>query len=443
MSIFKPNGFILSTWLKIKKSNVGYRMAKGAFWSFTGTFFAKVVVLLSGIICARILSRNEYGELGIIRSTINMFVVFGSVGLGLTATKYIAEYKEKNKQKVVSIYYLSNFLVFITGSLVTLFILLFSPFIAYKSLNAPHLIPEIKIGGLLLFVTVINSAQNGTLVGFEDFKSIAINTFIGNFTEALLMNIGAKLYRVAGAIFGFGLGYILLLILNYCSIKKNFIKYNIQHGLKYIDYSDLHIFYKFSLPAALSGIMVMPVLWIVKAMLVNNSGFSEAGIFEAADQWRIMILFIPGTISNIILPILSSMQTDENNNKYIKILKYNLFINGGVALLLALIVSLFSKIIIGFYGPQFVDVLPLIILAISTIFISIANVVGISIASRSKMWFGFIFNLFWAIMLILFTYVFLQKGLGATGLALAFLCSYVIHAFLQLIYLFYNLRRNS
>ena len=78
---------------RIKQSDIGKRLVSGASWSLIGTASAKFLVLVSGIICARILGKVEYGELGMVRSTISLFVAIGSAGLGLTASKYISEYR--------------------------------------------------------------------------------------------------------------------------------------------------------------------------------------------------------------------------------------------------------------------------------------------------------------------------------------------------------------
>lgn len=44
---------------RLKTSDVMSRMASGAFWSFTGTAFAKFIVLVAGIWCARILGQER------------------------------------------------------------------------------------------------------------------------------------------------------------------------------------------------------------------------------------------------------------------------------------------------------------------------------------------------------------------------------------------------
>lgn len=420
---------------RIRSSNIGNRIATGAFWSFTGTALAKFLVLIAGIICARILTKDQYGEFGIVRSTINMFVVVGSAGLGLTASKFISEYKVKQKERIPSIYILTNGVALATGLLVTILVLIIAPYIAEHTLHAPHLQNSIRVGALLLFVTVINGAQTGTLTGFEDFKSIAINTLFGSIAESVFMLIGAYFWGVFGAVLGFGMGFIVIYFANFISIKRLLSR----NGIRITKYSfnkvDFSLLYKFSLPAALSSLMVAPTIWVVKSLLVNNSGFSELAVFEAADQWKIIILFVPTAIAQVVLPILSSM-VGEGDNRFWKVLKTNLFINAGVAFCIALLVCVLSPFIMRLYGEDYhADYWTLVILAISTIFNSIASVVGLAIYSRSKMWIGLSFNLLWALMVIGFSLYFISLGFGARGLAMAFTIAYCLHSTFQIIYL--------
>lgn len=427
---------------RIKSSNIASRLAKGAFWSLTGTALAKFIVLISGIICAHVLEQEAYGEFNMVRSTINLFVVFGNAGLGLTATKYISEYKKKDKNHICSIYLLTNGFAAITGLIVTVLILALSNYLATETLKAPQLITPIRIGALLLFITVINGAQQGTLAGFEGFRSIACNTFLGSVAESILLLIGGYYWGVNGAVLGFGCGFIVLYICNHISIRKQFAKNCIQLSINNFKKNDLHLLYKFSLPAALSSIMVAPVFWAVRTMLVRHTNFSELAIYEAADQWKIIILFIPAALSNVLLPILSSISNSSEKEKYWKTLKYNIYANVAISSSIALLVCITSPYIMVLYGKGFTDPWPLILLAISTIFTSISTVVGISISSRAKMWVGFLFNFIWGIMVILFSYIFLNMGLGARAVGLSILISYFLHAICQFFYLYNSVRHS-
>ena len=57
--------------------------------------------------------------------------------------------------------------------------------------------------------------------------------------------------------------------------------------------------------------MIAPTYWIIRTMLVRNTSFSELAIYEAADQWKTIILFIPTAVSQIVLPILSSIVNED------------------------------------------------------------------------------------------------------------------------------------
>lgn len=420
---------------RIRCSDIGRRMVTGAFWSFTGTATAKLIVLVASIVCARILTKAEYGEFGIIRSTINMFVAVGAAGMGLTAAKYISEYRTKDKEHCGSIYLLTNGFALAMGFLICICLVVFSPMLASTTLNAPYLINDLRLGAVLLFVSILNGAQNGTLAGFENFRSIAFNTLYGSIAEAVFMLLGGWLWGVSGAVLGFGCGFAVLFICNHISIRKLLRQKQIPWHYSSFRKSDLLLLYKFSLPAALSSLVTAPTLWVVRSILVRQNGFEELAIFEAADQWKIIILFIPGAISQVVLPILSNITSTNDEHKFWKILKLNLYLNGGITSILALGISILSPWIMGLYGQDFTNYRTLIFLAASTVFTALASVVGLSIYSRAKMWVSLVFNLCWSIMTIGFSYGFVKHGLGASGIALAFLCSYVIHTSIQLIYL--------
>ena len=422
---------------KLKNAPILKRIASGAFWSIFGTASAKLIVLSAGIVCANILGKQGYGELGIVRSTINLFVVLGTVGLGITATKFISQYKNVDNRKVENIVNITTLFTFCSAVIITLLLFIFADYIATNTLSAPNLKNAIRFSSLLLFTTIMNGVFNGILAGYEKFKNIAINTFISSAIEGGLIIIGAYYWGVNGAIVGFGIGISSLMLFNSMKARSIFKKNGISLNILKIN---LSILYKFSIPAALSSFLVAPAYWVVRTILVRHNGFGELGIFEAADQWRIIILFIPSALSNIILPILSSL-TNTDKNDYKKALYINLGLNVSIAFVLATSVSLAGKYIMGAYGDGFNETLPLVIIAFSTVFSSFASVVGVSIVSRGKMWTSLMFNFLWSIMFISLTYIFVSNGKGALGISLALLLSYVLHSLFQSIYLFNLLRK--
>lgn len=421
---------------KYSKSPILKRITNGAFWSLSGIALAKFFVLIAGIICARILGAAQFGELGIVRSTIGMFIVLGASGLGYTANKYIAEYRATGqKRKISQIYNLTIVFGITMGLIISLVVLLSSQYIARNVLNNSNLILSIRLGAVLLFMSILNSVQNGVLSGFEQFKTIAINTFISSVVEALGIIVGAYVYGTEGAIVGYGLSFFIWAIINHLSIKKVFLKDGLLLRYALLKREDFSIIWNFSIPATMNSIMVVPAFWTLKTLLVNFCGYTMLGIYEAADQWKVIILFVPGAIANILLPIFSNIQGSKNSNSFSKTLNYSILINGGIALLLFVIILFGQHIIMNFYGKGYEDSSTLVVLCLSTIFSSMAQVMTLSLISRAQVWVSFMFNLIWAIFLVGSAYVLLMNNFGALSLAWANVIAYSIHCVIQFIFI--------
>ena len=417
---------------RLRASDIAGRMTKGALWSFTGTALGKFFVLLTGIICARILGKEEFGELGIIRSTLGMFIILGSGGIGVTATRYIAAYRTNEKKHAAAIYRLSSVFTMIVGFIITFILLGLSDILTEDVLNSRKLSTPIKIGSMVLLFSILNSSENGTLAGLEDFKSIAINTLIASIVESTGMIVGAYFYQLEGAIWGFACGLLVLYLTNKRSVKKQLRAANIPtHGIS-IRREDWKLIYRYSLPATLSALMVTPVFWLIRSMLIHSEGYGELGIFEAADQWKVILLFIPGAICQIVLPILSSI---TQPGVFRKTLLGNIVLIGGISTVLALSTYFLAPIIMPFYGKSFDDTMPLAFLAFSTIPTAIAQILEMTLYSRDKMWTSLLFNILWGAATIMLTYIMLQKASGATGLALSILLAYTVKMVCMGIYL--------
>ncbi|WP_459947331.1 oligosaccharide flippase family protein [Desulfocastanea catecholica] len=423
-------------WDRVEKSDVGSRLARGAFWSITGALISRGMMLLASIFIARILGREVYGEYGIIRSTVGMFFVFAGAGLGLTATKFVAEFRISEPARVGRIMAITNLFALFTGAFVATTVYIAAPWLAESTINAPHLSVELRVGAVILFINALNGAQIGALAGFEAFKSIArINTLVG-LTSFPLLVAGANWGGVRGTVFALATTTGINWWLNHKALRIEATKWAVHSNMKDC-LIELPTLWRFGLPAAISGFMVTPVFWVCNVLLVNQpDGYSQMGIYDAANHWKMAILFIPGMVAQIVLPMLSNLNGLNDQLRYRKVLKWNVIINGGCALAVGLPVALLSPWIMASYGAGFeAGFWVMIVLILTAIPMSITTVVGRGIASKGRMWVGLLFNLAWAIALIVFCLLFIQKGFGALGLALANMLSYLLHFLWQTIYL--------
>jgi len=422
-------------WNRIEASDIGSRMVNGAFWSIGGAVISRGLMLVASILVARMLGRDIYGEFGMIRTTVNMFLVFAGFGLGMTATKHVAECRLTDPGRAGRIMAISGLFAAVTGTLVAVGLLIFAPWVATHTINAPHLAGELRIGALILLLNALNGAQTGALAGFEAFRIIAqVNLWVGLASFPLLVG-GAYWGGLRGAVWALCTNMIVNWLLNHLALRREAARHNVPFSSAGC-LAEWPVLWRFSLPAALSGIMVSPVLWACSAMLVNQpDGYGQMGLFDAANQWKMAILFIPGVVGQIVLPMLSSLNGMNDRDRYKKVLKYNALITGGVAIAVALPIALFAPRIMKSYGPGFEEgTVALVLMTISTVLIALNTVVGQAIASKGRMWVGCLFNLLWALFLLAFSYMFIKQEYGVNGLAMASMIAYLAHSIWQSIY---------
>ena len=85
---------------EIKNKALNSRLTIDSFWALFGNISAKGLALIAGILVARFLGSEVYGEFGLIKTTLMSLALFSTLGLGFTSTKFIAEYKLKNPEYI-------------------------------------------------------------------------------------------------------------------------------------------------------------------------------------------------------------------------------------------------------------------------------------------------------------------------------------------------------
>lgn len=383
-------------------------------------------MLVSTILIARILGKTVYGELGIVQSTIIMFGVFAEFSVGLTATKYVAEFRRNDPDRAGRIIGLSNMLATVTGSFMALILYIFAPWLAEHSINAPHLDGVLRISAVMLFFSALNGAQTGALAGFEAFKTIArVNIFIGLTTFPILV-AGAYMGGLAGTVWALALHMGINWFLNHLALRKEAKRNNILFSFKDC-WKERSILWSFSIPSVLSGITYGPVNWICNAMLVNRpGGYEEMGIYNAANQWYAVMLFLPGMLSYLLLPIISERLGQKETKQSEKLLFFSIKMNAALVSPLIVIGCIASPYIMSLYGDGFRGEWPTLIVAFITGgLLAVHYPIGYTLTATGRMWTNFAMNLGWGLVFIITTLLLID--FGSLGLAGARAVSYVFH----------------
>jgi len=414
---------------RVENSPIGFRLASGVFWSMAGSVISRGLMLCATVLVARMLGKTVYGELGMIQSTVGMFGVFAGFGLGLTATKHVAEFRQSDPERAGRIIGLSGLFAMGTGGLMALGLFIFAPWLAEHTINASHLAGVLRIGALILFINALNGAQTGALAGFEAFKTIAyVNLFVGLISFPILVT-GTYFGGLTGAVWALAINLCFNWLLNHLALRKEARRYSVPFSFRNCS-RELPVLWSFALPATLSGIMVGPANWACRALLTNQpNGYAEMGILTAALVFQNLLMFVSGMLSAPLL----SMVSNAGVNISEKLGTVNILSTWILGVIVAIPLLCFPEIAQLIFGSDYATrsfrvtfSLVVFCTSIITFKAGLARV----LAANSLLWWGFFSNTFWAVILIVST-VFLVHW-GASGLAASLTIAYILNTVILL-----------
>lgn len=320
-----------SFWDRLEQSPLGERLVRGAFWSVAGGVISRGLSLLASIFVARLLCKDVYGELGTVQSTVGMFSVFAGLGMGLTATKHVAEFRLKDPARAGRIISLSNRIALWASILVGLGMFVSADWLAVV-VAAPHLSHVLRVASLVLFLSGINGAQTGALAGLEAFRTIAgLNLLTGLVSFPLVVG-GTWWGGIEGSIWALGATTLVSCVASHFALRRELARAGIPRRERW-QRTDLPLLWSFALPSGMAMLMVGPVNWACCAILMNQPGGSaEMGAFNAANQWFTALMFLPALLGQSVLPMMAEQLGTAGKRQSLLLLRLSMKVNALTAI---------------------------------------------------------------------------------------------------------------
>src|SRR5947209_12134608 len=128
--------------------------------------------------------------------------------------------------------------------------------------------------------------------------------------------------------------------------------------------------------------------WFSNMVLVSRpNGFAALGVFNAAERWRQVLLFLPASVAPIILSMLSELHGKNDPTGYRKVVGLNLSVSVATVMVPTLGVVLFARLAMGMFGPEYQDGwLTLIVLAASAVASVLNTFLGQILISKGAIW---------------------------------------------------------
>lgn len=419
---------------KLKERLVASKLFKDSFWALFGNSVGKVLMLAVGIIIANLLGSEQYGQYGMIKSTLLYVSIFSTFGLGITGTKFIAQHFKDFDCELNQICKDITYVTLCTSLIIAGIVFIFAnPFARY--LDVPEMKTILRITSVAIVFNALNTMQIGVLGGFKKFKVTSTNSIITGLYTCFSGFLFTYFWGLQGAVIALSSSYVFGFFLNEFHLRKLRQKFPQPTGKT--SYKKEMIL--FSLPIALQEGLLALTNWLTIIILIKISNYSELGVYSAASVWMSAISFVPAILKNVTLSYLSDPSIKHHSivNKMVIV---NLVSTG----LMFLIILLFSGLISKMYGPSFTGIQSVLnILVLSTVIGSIGSVYIQELISLSKNWLSFVITLVKSVLILVLGYAMtIHVGTGASvSFAVAALIANIVYL-VSLIFTYRGISKN-
>ncbi len=415
----------------LPQGSLRQRYLGGTFWFTLGVGGAQAATFVATIVAARLLGTEAFGRFGIIQSTLGMFGLVAGLGMGLTNKRYVSELRESDPLRCGQVIAFSTSISWFSAGAMALGLILFAPLLAGSVINAPDLVLELRIAAALMLLNGLNDAQLGALSGFEVFKRIALIYALRAGLTLVLLIGGVWLWGLPGLVGGMALtaacvwgytGLVLRQVLHAAGVPVSY--QNV--------WREGEVFLKFTAPALATSFLPAISFWVIRTVLVNYpDGYAQLGLFTAAEQWVMIMAFVPGAMNNVSLPILSNTYASKDRPRFRKAVVANLTLPVALSVVMAAVVALAAPWVAQVYGRSFAGMAPVLawmcLVGVLRVF---GGAVGSLVVAINRMWASFAINVLWGAVLVAAAIFFAPYG--ALGLAWANLVAYTLQSLLGL-----------
>jgi O-antigen/teichoic acid export membrane protein len=412
------------------------RFARGIAWALVGTAGVQMLAVVASVVTARLLGKTGFGEFGIINSTLGTFGTLAGLGLGVTATKFVAETQQHDRTRAGRILGLSGKVALVSGTVVSGALYLLAPFLAVRVLGAPHLVEELRIACILLLMNAVLGVQTGGLAGLEAFRAMSVL----NIARAIVNFPAIIIGILVGGVYGAVIASVLATAIA-CLFGEFYLRRECSRAQIKIDYRDAlveaSVLWKFAIPAFLAPMVAGSAMWIANTLLVHHpGGYGELGIFHAANQWRSALLFFPTVVLQVALPLMASSAPDRTGSPdYQRTLILTQSLTVLAVLPAGACLMFLADWIMPLYGADFAggDLVLLGVIAAAMIS-SVGSATGPGLQAQGKMWIGLLFNVTWGASLVGVVWWTAEQW-GAVSLAFGSVVAYTVLSLSGFVYL--------
>jgi O-antigen/teichoic acid export membrane protein len=404
------------------------RLRTGIGWSLVAAAASQGSTFAVGVIVANILGRRVFGEYAMVRSTLLLAAALAPLATGYTAMKYVAELRSTAPERAGRVLGLCEIVSTGAAVLAALALLAFAPWLAAETLGAPHLTPALAIVAGALVFTAIGYYQMGALAGLECYEAVARASALGGVAALAAGTLGAWTAGLHGALMGLGVAAaVQWLVLRRALVTEAarqmiVVRFSGVRG-------ELPIFFGFAAPAALSGVVSLPAMWLASALLARQpGGYEQLGLYAAAASLRALVLIVPNIIHTVGNSLLNYQRGRRDEVRFRKVFWANAGLTAAAVIVTALPVAMAGRWLLAVFGGSFDEGYPVLLILLAS---ALAEALALSayqiLQSQAKLWLSLVAVVIPQYAVALLLAFPLTARYGAVGLAVSVAAGWTVN----------------
>jgi O-antigen/teichoic acid export membrane protein len=363
------------------------RLLEGSLWSTISLAFMQGSTVLGNMAAARALPREEFGAYAAALTTIQLGGTLLVVGLGYTATKYVAEFRATAPDRAGRILGSCVIAAWGMGLVGAVSLLLGAPLLGSWIYGRPELAEHLRLAAPAVLLSTGNLGLMGALNGLSAFKSLGRLGVWSGVTYLCLVLLGLALGGERGAILGIaGAGAFQAgLSVRFLLTEARAQGLKLKVGLARVD---RRIWRDFGLPGALSGLTAAPALWLVQAAIVRQpEGLEQLGEFLAAMNLMSIVLLLPYIVNTVGTTLLNELRGADDGGGFRRLFGDNLRVTVIAGIGGAGVIAFGGPVLLSAFGSGFRAGYPvLLVLLVASIPEAVTIALNQLLQARAKMW---------------------------------------------------------
>jgi O-antigen/teichoic acid export membrane protein len=397
-------------------------IAHGFAWTLLSASSAQAGALLTTILAARLLGQDAFGALGAVQTTAVSLANIASAGLGISATRYLAEMCDNDPARAGRIAGLISLATLITATALAGALLALGLPWSAQLFGRGEVQTALSLSAIYVFFTTLSAYQMGALLGLQAYRALAVAAFSQTLVAPVLMYGLASSFGLRGAVAALDAAAVWLWIIQFVALRSALRNKGIT-----VSYSGLweerHVFSRFALPAACSGIIGNLAVSASTWMVVRSAGGeAQYAQFAAANSLRALILFVPAVVNRAVLPLFAATP-ERSNRKLRQSFWSNVQLNAGFAFLAACLLILLRGPLLGLFGKHYASSPLFPVLCAAAVLEVTAAALYQALLRQGAIWTHVGVMTLWSVVLVAIAALLADRA-GGAALALAYCVSW-------------------